>query len=676
MDSIAKVDGSITINNLTLDEINALQDKVVWEYSDRRSPQAIVRFGGTHFRPKKESESITFDTGSPQYDFELKAILILMLHAGNKQGGDPYKWSTTNVRAHTLIRFATYCLQRGKRSFRDMETMPDVKLKTLMVGFILDDDSRGGMDALVNTSNFQGARDALQHLSGYGLVPRPDFMELMDELTLKPIEKHQSEHRLKHSIIPTGVMKHLIGEAVAYVDRAEKKFDKLAKIFRHTHNAIIGKKCTRPQDAIWLKQPKTAEQLGNILDKHFSHLQRHTYALTLAFTGMRDDEAGELETDCSGCRTENGESIYFIKSWLSKTAENPIYLDWVANETAFRAVRLLSKLNNLYYERANLILEHYHDILTSQKINELKHGLQERKLFGIILTIRNATFRKNTKGRSTHSTMSPKKYRILVEEADIAQLEQMECNYKSVSPRSGYRGKPFNVGDYFNFTAHQFRHTFAWFIIANRLGDIDDIKYQFKHLKSSMTLIYAERGFKSLMELETIIEGFEVFLSGKSYTNIVESAMSGQIAGGGGEHLAQLLREMNRGEDNEIYTSGHQPHFKNTKELVAYITRFSDSLRGLPHGYCTKGPNCKIRNAADPSLCINCDTYYAIPKHLPYWRAIKANCETGLSKIAGLPAEAQENFKSFKQNLDDNLFAAKKVIIRLTLGIPAPGEVV
>lgn len=98
---------------------------------------------------------------------------------------------------------------------------------------------------------------------------------------------------------------------------------------------------------------------------------------------------------------------------------------------------------------------------------------------------------------------------------------------------------------------------------------------------------------------------------------------------------------------------------------MAFTTRHSESIRGLPHGYCTKGPSCKVKNAADPSHCLYCDTYFATPKHLPYWKAIKANCEAKLARIGGMENHEQQRFNVFRQSLEDNLFAANKIIGRL-----------
>ncbi|MGE5470501.1 MAG: hypothetical protein ACM3X0_06875 [Bacteroidota bacterium] len=121
---------------------------------------------------------------------------------------------------------------------------------------------------------------------------------------------------------------------------------------------------------------------------------------------------------------------------------------------------------------------------------------------------------------------------------------------------------------------------------------------------------------------------------------------------------------MNHGQAKATYGAEQQPHFNSAKEVIAFA-RHSDAIRGLPHGYCTKGPSCKIKNAADPSHCLYCDTYFATPKHLPYWKAIQANCTAKLNRIGQMPEEAQQQFQAFRQALEDNLFAATKIIARL-----------
>jgi hypothetical protein len=59
-----------------------------------------------------------------------------------------------------------------------------------------------------------------------------------------------------------------------------------------------------------------------------------------------------------------------------------------------------------------------------------------------------------------------------------------------------------------------------------------------------------------------------------------------------------------------------------------------------------------------------CSTYYATPKHLPYWRAIKYNCEQKIERINLLPDTSR--YQSFLIGLGDNLSAAEEIINKLT----------
>lgn len=671
LDRISKIDGAISIVQLSDRRIAALARKVVWRYNDRRDHDAVVRFGDRDFRPRDAKDGVVIDTGSAEHDFEIKAILLLLLHIGRKEGASVYKWHTVSHRIRCLVRFARYCQRRDQRSFRNLDSLPSLRLRTLMLSFLVDDVDDGGLGASKFTSAFKSARAALKHLADYGLVRRPDFMQMLDELSLGAIDEHETNHRLKHSIIPTGLMKRLIDEAVSYVSQAREAFSEFQDIFRQTHAAIERSQCSNSRHAIWANGRAQTPRLGELIKTRFRHLQRHVYALVLAFTGMRDDEAGSLQTGCSGHRTESGEEIYFVRSLLSKTDDNAISLDWIANDVAHNAVTLLSSVNELYYERAELLLSQYGDTMTPQFINKMKHGLADRRLFGVRLTVATTTFMNLTSGADCIKALSLDQYQFEVLQKDIDQLEEMECNYVSVSASSGNRGRPYAVGERFNFTAHQFRHTFAWFIIANRLGDLDDIRYQFKHLHRAMAMVYSERGFKALNELRTVIEQFEQLANSKAIQDIVTSAVSGRIAGGGGERLVRLLEVMNEGQTPATFSEDHQPHFASVQELVAFATRHTQSIRGLSNGYCTKGEACKIRNAADPSHCLYCDTYYATPKHAPHWRAIKVNCESRLRKIDAMPEHLQARFEAFRQSLDDNLFSANKVLHQLEGGAAA-----
>lgn len=666
IEMISDSQDSIRLLNLPQPNIVLLSQRIIWSHSDNRSRNAVIKFGDSTFRPKGAEKGIVIDTGSAQYDYELKAIMLLLYHVGIKEGGRSYKWRSVSPRIRTLTKFAKYCKGKKIDSFFEIQELPELKLRNLLFGFLHDDAVSYGMDVAKQSSSAKVFRDALKHLAHYQIVEKTDYMDLIDELTLRKINKHEDEYRLRHTIIPTNIMKRFISDAVAYVEMAKIQFPEFSQLNRQANSRIHLSKTNCPKHVVRVINYKEIKQITKILDTYYRDLNRHVYALTLAFTGMRDNEAHALKNKAAVLRREGGENLYFIKSILSKTDDGRIELDWVANEVTYNAVTLLSDVNAIYHERARLILEHQRHNMTDQQIHTMEYGLLDDRLFGVRHTANYPNFIKSGSGSDAQVTLSLRRYRYQVSDIDIQQLETMECNYQSVSANSGKRGKPYKPGNYFNFTPHQFRHTFAWFIIANRLGDLDDIKYQYKHLTRVMTLVYSERGFKSLSELRSVIEYFENYANKQAIEDIVQSSLSDNIAGGGGDRLAKLINKLNDGSSEIIFSTDHQPHFESVKELVAFTTRHSDSIRGLPHGYCTKGAGCKIKNAADPSHCLYCDTYYATEKHLPYWKSIKAGCENKLKKIDAMPEDTQKQFQAFQCALEDNLLSANSIIDRIT----------
>ncbi len=166
-------------------------------------------------------------------------------------------------------------------------------------------------------------------------------------------------------------------------------------------------------------------------------------------------------------------------------------------------------------------------------------------------------------------------------------------------------------------------------------------------------------------ELLHLMQSIEEYLTQQAMTDMVQAAEQGHLAGRGGQKFIERLKSL-LGND---FTSGSSPHFANMQELLTYTAKHSSGFRGLSHGYCTKGTGCQIRNAADPSHCINCDSYIATPKHLPHWKVIKQKCEHQLAVFEKFSDEMQSRFASFKGALLDNLYAANSIIQQLEVTI-------
>jgi hypothetical protein len=660
IETISCADGSITLNDLSNSQIYQLNDLVVYKYPVKGNSNHYIKFSDKLFRVPNAGKGIVVNSGNPLIDYQVKSIVLLLMHSGTKEGGEVYKWSTVYQRARKLLLFANFIATDYQiNSFFSLSSMPEIKLRTILLDFLNSPESKGGLDYFVHPSSAKALIDSLKFLSFYGLASDV-FYDLLVEICRPRISESKST-RLKHTVVPTQIMKMVIKESVDYMCNCKKRLPDLTRLFESLYKEIDkSNKFSKPESSGMASN--LGGKLKKIIKEEFFDIRLHAYTLILAFTGMRDSECIFLKNNCQRKFNEAGENHYFVKALLKKTDEGEIELDWIANKEVYEAVEILSKVNELFILRAERVISRYGDKLSSETLYNYQNGIEANRLFGCPITLTTTRFSFPYNSTSRDGGLSFTQIRFCLTKKDIEQLESLNCNYKSVSKNSGFRGAPYQVGDIFLLTPHQFRHTFAWFVIANRLGDLDDIKYQYKHLTNAMSFVYSERGFDSLDELRNIVEYFEDLFNEHAVEDIVNSAKDGRIAGGGGERLDNIIRKLNEGSSEVYFSTDYQPVLGKTEELVEFITRHSDSVRGLPHGYCLKGVACKIKNASDPSHCLYCDTYYVTPKHLPYWQGIKINCERKIDILNSLPSDKKKQYSAFLCALTDNLSAANEII--------------
>jgi len=627
LETISKSDGTVKLNDLAEEQIQKITDLIIYKYPTAKNPNNEVRFGDKVFSPKNKSGGIVVDSGNILIDYQVKSIMLIAMHVGLREGGEILKFSGLVQRARILLKFANFISKNYKlRSFFEFANMPALKSRTIVLDFLSSPKSRDGLENSSYPSNAKILLDSLKLLNTFHLA-NDDFLVTVREICSPRIKKAE-DGEIRHSVIPTQVMKQIIKASTNYLNRCRPILPELTKILEATAKRInsSGQKFLPQRAGI-----RPSEKLSSLINEYFKDVRLHVMTLVLAYTGMRDNECLSLKNNSHLKRKEDGEWYYFVKAILKKTDEGEIELDWVANKEVYDAIELLSKINELNYHRAENILARFGGLIVHSRFQNFTDGLKNNFLFGCQLTTSVGFIDPDSTVKNSGLYLKKHQYRL--SENDIVQLESLNCNNKSVSHVSGLRGVPYQVGDLFNLTSHQFRHTFAWFIIANRLGDLDDIKYQYKHLRESMALVYSERGYDSLSNLRSVIEYFEELLNNYAIENIIESATENSISGGGGQRLASIISKFNDGSVEAYFSNDDQPVFSDIQELIDFTTRHSNSVRGLPHGYCLKGIGCKIKNASDPSHCLYCDTYYVTPKHLPYWLIIKNSCEKKLRQL-------------------------------------------
>jgi len=646
------IDGSILVKPYQASSMSTLNAIQLWDYLGLNQHRQI-KFGDESWCASGNKSSVTFYDASPKLAYQLKALALGMHTQGIREGGRPLSWKTTGHLISNLKRFGCFVAKYGMNGLDELNDINELKMRHIIREMIVS------MEMNKHPSTAVAILKTMYWVRAYQLIVNPAVHVLMIEY-LRPFNALKKQRQNKHAIIPPRVLENILSESEFQVEKARQMFEPWCEIQLKLNRAIsilpVGyfRKSTFIDILTDIEKSELAKYHYTI-----NRLRRYVYALILSYTGMRFNEVIALPDD--GAIAINGE--YYLKTLLSKTTDEPQYLEWVTNKTTYDAVILLSNINQIYRERAELLLTHHADTLSDGRRINMQYGLKNREIFNVQHHKQSCQFTQNGESHSDGFSNLNNIFNISVTAEDIEHLNQMNCNYHSVTHNhQGFRS-PYKVGDIFNLSDHMFRHTFAWFIIANRLGTLGDIKYQFKHAEDSMTLVYSQRGFETMEELINLIDSFSEFMISQSMTDMVQAAEDGVLAGKGGQGFMTRMSEIL----NDDLSTTNFPHFSNMEEILNFTAKHSSNFRGLSHGYCTKGRECKVRNSADPSHCVNCSSYIATPRHLPHWIVIKRRCEAQLQAFEKLPDEMRLRYLSFSTALTDNLNAANSIINQLTI---------
>lgn len=647
------IGGSISIvpyENVRHDILNEL---TIWSGSDMYGYERDVRFGDENWKPIGEVMGIVFPSEMEELCYELKVICLALYAVGVAEGMEALKWSSIVHGVRSLKIMGKGFHLSGVDSLSSLKKMPKLRVRHYVQKTIstLNLSERPSLSvALLSAINW----------ATYYSIWSSRESDICREYLEGVASHYLSSQRKRHPVIPTSVLKKLISQVESELNGVQDVLsDWINGQYLEIQNIKDG--CYTVKQGRYYSKIGYSKSKSGLVGK-IGSLPGLVNVLVLAFTGMRSGESLAMRDDCVIERIENGQKRYLLRTQLSKTTDGAQDLEWVCNEMTANAVSLLAEVNEIVREKALAILDNMESEISDEYKNELQVGLSSRRLFGVGYSLWNCRFYRRSKRPNSGGFNIATSFQIAVTENDIHQLDKLGSNYKSVCPSSSDRHQKYKPGDCFNFTPHQFRHTFAWFIIANRLGDLDDIRYQYKHLWESMTLIYSQRGYESITELLNIADAFDESLTKIAVGELYEASLSGEIAGKGGEKFAKKVKAML----GKNYDSGSQPHFKDGKQLIEFVSKNSGNLRGLSHGYCTKDRDCKIKNVVNPSHCIYCEGYIATPKHLPHWKIIRDSSQKKLDSIRQSSIEMQQRLEAYSMSLKINIEGADKIITSLT----------
>ncbi|PSV62102.1 hypothetical protein C9J48_13885 [Photobacterium profundum] len=683
--------GQVKLKKLSLEQYQQLDECDLWR-TERGKLSFVkdVTFGDERYEGKgRKDNSIPF-RGSRLLSYELKSLAILYHRVGFIEGDYGFRWSSTNGILNPLNKFAQFLCERNYDSFRQFDQIPSIIQRKLLNNFLIANNAENGMDLLGTLSSRKAIQDSLPLLHRYGLICDNTATIFYDAIDAIPSIEGE-DYSTSHPVIPTGILKQVIQQSKERIEEAERLLPQWEKANERLIHVLAESKVKfasqlaynsslviRRHVGRYHSDNKTILKELKCLYESFKRLRVDVFLQVLTFTGMRNQEVGELKNNAAKSRDDR----FYIQSVLSKTTPGKMTLNWVSNEDAYRAVSLLARYNKSMYARAKVFLEYHRDEMTQDLIYHLEDGMKQDKLFGVIPSVRSVRFtdncepkvgsRKGTPGKENRFSFL--EYRFELSERDIQQLDMLNCNYRGMLGKK--RRTRYKHGDEFTLTPHQFRHTFAWFIIANRLGDLDDIKYQFKHLSSAMSMVYAQRGYETIEDLLNVVEGFDAQVTEKLATELAAKAQVHRLSGGGGQRWVKAAEALEisvtnidmASDGNTAITRKKTLHFKDVEQYKAFLVKHLKGVRGLPHGLCTGGEDCKIKNAAVPTGCVMCGNYLVSKRHLPHWKAMESYALSKLNIFEKATSEQQAPYQLLAKSWRATVKAARMIIEQVETG--------
>lgn len=458
-----------------------INSKVVLINPQRRDCLHEIQFKDPRFVFGISEKPISFASLSKDFEYELKAICLSMVFLGKQRDFKKIKWSSMKRVFSHLKYLASILMKENLKSFRDLNKLKSLELQLIFKKFNHSIKSKKEHLAVL-----------ISILNNYRLIT-PQTYRVYETYQPKIRDNHKEENiktnkSNSYPIIPD----HVLLKTFEAIEKYKKEFEEKYKIWiRYFTDELenIKKGNYLVKNGEYLSKRDHGSIKGYSFIKSLNKFRKVVIFNTLLFTGMRKDEVKELENTC----TFEDTGTFYITSSLNKTVDHKLKLSWISSQSCNEMINLLIKLNNKVKERVQAILDTKDSRFNEEYITHLKSNLKDDKIFCFNYSLNTCSFDtlEYIKSKDLNSNFSV--FKITLDRHDIDQLEFLECNYKSTQVMSKEYMVKYNINDYFNFSPHQFRHTFAYFMIVNNLCTIREIKHQFKHLRSSMTYIYSRR---------------------------------------------------------------------------------------------------------------------------------------------------------------------------------------
>ncbi|KIP79645.1 integrase [Vibrio harveyi] len=304
----------------------------------------------------------------------------------------------------------------------------------------------------------------------------------------------------------------------------------------------------------------------------------------MARTGMRSDEVYSLNT-AQGCTEDiiDRQNIYVIHANLSKTIKGSqsIQDEFVTTEIGMKAYEVLQALHTPLRKRHPSSQSFFH------------------KIKGDFSEIGKAQIRKHS-GSWFNNAMGEE---LALTNEDLIDLKVSDPNLS------------FEVGKNYEFSPHQLRRSFAYYLIGFELCHFPQLKQQFSHVSMAMTRHYAKNASKfqkirhKKKTLANEIDEERIDQKARVYLSIYEKlANKERVAGGKGKEFAKSMTKT----DRNLFTDKVDNDMLSLNFWKKQIRNKKRHLHAVAPGiYCTS-TTCGLRTLVNLIECVDCKNDYIV----------------------------------------------------------------
>ena len=304
----------------------------------------------------------------------------------------------------------------------------------------------------------------------------------------------------------------------------------------------------------------------------------------MARTGMRADEMYDLHT-VQGCTTEiiERQKIHVIHANLSKTAKGSQSKqdEFVTTEIGMKAYEVLQALHTPLKKLHPDSQSFFHKVKEDRgEITKHQLGKHSQAWF------------ENAMGEE-----------LALTNEDIIDLKISDPNLS------------FEVGDDYEFSGHQLRRSFAYYLIGYELCNFPQLKQQFSHVSMAMTRHYAKNAskFQKIRQMKknlaNEIDEERISQKARIYLSIYQKlANKERVAGGKGKDFAKNMMKTDRNlfkdkVDNDMLSLSYwEKQIRTQKRHIHAVA---------PGVYCTS-TTCGLRTLVNLIECVDCKNDYIV----------------------------------------------------------------